>query len=344
MSRQLLAVRRTGLVTSVGLSAPAACAAIRAKIKNPIETRFLDRKGEWIMSHSVPLGRSVRGLAKLVELASMSAEECVVNLLPEELARIPLLLCVAESTRPGRIAGLDEQLLETLRERLGGAKLAPESCLIPYGRVGAAVALQKARKLVYEAEAPAVLIVATDSMLIWSTLRALSEQGRLLTPDNSNGFIPGEAGSAVLVARPIAGHPSLHISGLGFASEQASIESDQPLRADGLTEAIRVALQDADCDMTALDFRITDIAGEQYYFKEAALALARTMRRPKVGFDLWHPAECIGEVGSAIGPALLVVAEAAGRKRYAPGPSMLAHAANDSGQRTAIVMRYAVGQ
>ena len=52
---QPLAIGRTGLVTSVGLSAPAACAAIRAKLTNPSETRFIDSHGEWIMAHQVPL-------------------------------------------------------------------------------------------------------------------------------------------------------------------------------------------------------------------------------------------------------------------------------------------------
>jgi len=70
--------------------------------------------------------------------------------------------------------------------------------------------------------------------------------------------------------------------------------------------------------------------------------LSRTLRRRKEEFDLWHPAECIGEVGSAIGPAMIAVAEAATRKAYAPGPTVLLHAANDAGQRAAIIMRFTV--
>ena len=51
------------------------------------------------------------------------------------------------------------------------------------------------------------------------------------------------------------------------------------MRADGLATAIKGALADAGCEMHDMDYRITDLSGEQYYFKEAALALSRTLRQ-----------------------------------------------------------------
>ncbi len=92
--------------------------------------------------------------------------------------------------------------------------------------------------------------------------------------------------------------------------------------------------------MHDLDYRITDISGEQYYFKEAALALSRTLRQRKEEFDIWHPAECIGEAGAAAGVAIL-----ARRRRRLPqglcaGPSILAHMAQRRGQRAAAVLHF----
>lgn len=339
MSAQPMAVVNVGLVTSVGLSAPAACAAIRAGLSNSTETRFVDAAGDWIASHTVPLDQPLRGRAKLAYMAAMVIEESLAATPREDWAEIPLLLCVAERSRPGRLDGLEDRLPEELGELLGNVRFGAQSCVIPHGRVSVAVALLQARKFLYESTAPAVLIVAADSLLTWPTLQVLEERERLLTKRNSNGFIPGEAASAVLVSRSAAGS-HLRIAGLGFATEAAHIETQEPLRADGLSRAIVQALQDAGCEMHDLDFRITDISGEQYYFKEASLALSRTLRRRKEEFDIWHPAECIGEVGCAIGPAMLAVAEASGRKGYAPGQTMLVHASNDAGQRTAIVVRY----
>ena len=34
---------------------PRECAAFRAKINNPTETRFIDSSGEWLMAHQVAL-------------------------------------------------------------------------------------------------------------------------------------------------------------------------------------------------------------------------------------------------------------------------------------------------
>ena len=293
------------------------------------------------MSHTVPMGTPLRGRAKLASMAAMAAGECLTDVSREDWARIPLLLCVAERARPGRLEGLESELLAETCALMRGSQFAAESCVIPHGRVSGAVALLQARRLLYESNIQRVLIVAVDSLLTWPTLQVLEAEERLLTARNSNGFIPGEAGSALLVSRP-AGGACLNVVGLGFATEQASIATEEPVRADGLSQAMMNALGEAGCEMHDMDFRITDISGEHYYFKEAALALSRTLRRRKESADLWHPAECIGEVGSAIGPAMLAIAAASSTKAYAPGPAVLVHSSNDAGQRAAIVARYTV--
>jgi 3-oxoacyl-[acyl-carrier-protein] synthase-1 len=175
-------------------------------------------------------------------------------------------------------------------------------------------------------------------LLTGPTLTSFENQGRLLTAGNSNGFIPGEAASAILVARATSGH-HLQIDGLGFATENAAIDKEEPLRGDGLMRAILASLRDAGRAMHEMDFRIVDVSGEQFYFKEAALALARTMHVHKEEFDIWHPAESIGETGSAVGPALIAVAAASAKNAYAPGTNALFHFANDAGKRAAIVAR-----
>ena len=50
-----LSILASGMVTSVGLSAPATCAAIRAALSQFVETKFMDRLGEWLMGSPVPL-------------------------------------------------------------------------------------------------------------------------------------------------------------------------------------------------------------------------------------------------------------------------------------------------
>ena len=184
-----------------------------------------------------------------------------------------------------------------------------------------------------------VLIAATDSLLSWPTLSHYEREDRLLTPTNSNGFMPGEGAGALLVRRPAEG-AELVVSGLGFGVEKAHLTSDEPLRADGLSAAIKAALAEAGVAMHDMDFRITDLSGEQFYFKEAALALSRTLRQRKEEFDLWHPAECTGEPGAVAGVSILALADAACRKRYTKGPAIVAHMGNDAGQRAALTLHW----
>jgi 3-oxoacyl-[acyl-carrier-protein] synthase I len=335
MSAQPLAVANTGLVTSVGLNAPAACAAMRAGLANLSETRFINSMGELISGHAVPLTQEWRGRQRLLRMASMAATECLTDVEPERWSEIPLLLCVAEEDRPGRAAGLDGQFLTDLYAAMD-TQFAEQSRVVPYGHASAAVALLQARRLIYEAASPAVLVVAVDSLLTWPTLREFDRQQRLLATANSNGFLPGEGAAAVLLAKP-SQPGQLCITGLGFGQETATMAKDEPLRAEGLSRAINDALADAGCAMHDMDFRIADVSGEQYYFKEATLALSRVLKRRKETFDIWHPADCIGETGSAIGPAMLAVASASVRKGYAPGTRILLHTSNDAGQRAAMV-------
>jgi 3-oxoacyl-[acyl-carrier-protein] synthase-1 len=337
MSAQELAVLKTGLVTAVGLTAPAACAAIRAKITNPTQTRFLDRGAQWITGYSVPFAE--RGQGKLEKMAASAAAQCLADIPKEEWSAVPLLLCVAEQTRPGREQGFDEQLHRSIEQRLDTRFAA--TAIIAKGRTSIGTALLEARRLIFERNAQHVLIVAADSLLEWPTLGAYERASRVLTPDNSNGFIPGEAAAAILVGRP-SGRPELLCAGVGFGTESATLDSGLPLRADGLVAAIRGALAEAGCALHDIDLRIADVSGEQYYFKEAALALTRILRQRKEELDIWHAAECTGEVGAAAGPIALAVADAACRKAYAPGPAILLHASNDDGERMAAVLSFGV--
>jgi len=336
-----VAIVSSGLVTSVGLSAPAACAAIRAGITNHTETRFMGSDGEWIMGAQVPLEKPWRGRTKLVKMAGMAIREALEPLGDIASESLPLLLCVAEHDRPGRLEGLDNGLFAELEVELGMRFHPLASAVVPQGRASVCLALAQARKLMSDQLMLRVLIAATDSLLVAPTLVAFGERDRLLTARNSNGFIPGEGAGAILIsAAEEKAEPQLLCLGVGRGMEPAPLNFEDPLRADGLTEAIKNALADAGCSMGALDFRITDNSGEQYYFKEAALALSRTLRVRKEEFDIWHPADCIGEVGAAIGTAIFAKALAACRKAYSKGRCILVHAGNDAGRRTAAVLRY----
>lgn len=337
---QSLAVIAAGMMTSVGLNAPAACAAIRAGLTNFADTRFMDSGGEWIVGGAVPLDPPWRGRAKLVHLAAPAIRECLDAIGTVATDKIPLLVCVSEKNRPGRFAGIEEHLLAEIQDALG-AEFHPYSAVVSQGRVGGVAAIQRAATLIYEGRLPFCIVASTDTYLTAGTLAAYERDSRLLTADNSDGFIPGEAGAAVLLGPGTRNASGMQITGIGFGKEPAPIMSETPLRADGLVQAIKMALASAKLDMGDLDFRICDVSGEQYGFKEASLTLLRTLRNGKETFDIWHPAECVGEVGAAAMPVLLGVVLAAFQKTYSLGSKVLCHFGNDDGDRGALILQYA---
>lgn len=341
MSAHPVAIFKTGLVTAVGQSAPASCAAFRAKINSPTETRFIDSSGGWIMAHQVELERPCQGVTKLVKMAAMAMREVLVDVPEKEWGRIPVLLCCAESQRPGRPEVAEERLLSDIARELN-TRFAPQSAVIAQGRVAVATALARARELVYQQRMSRVLVVATDSLINWHTLSHYDRESRLLTELNSNGFMPGEGAGALWVGADEGHAAQLICTGIGFGKEAAHIDSGEPLRAEGMTQAIKSTLADAGRQLHELHFRITDNSGEQYYFKEASLALSRTLRQRMEEFEIWHPAECTGEAGALAGVAVIAMAQHACLKGYAPGPNVLTHWANDAGDRAAVTLEYRV--
>ena len=333
-----LAIISSGMITCGGLSAPSSCAAIRAGIANFTQTVYMDQTGEWIIGGQVPLEAHLSGRARLVALLQAAIEECLSGIPKTEWPKLPAVVCVAEVARPGRLAGLEQNLLAELLGMLG-TEFHPASIILPEGRVSCGVALLHARRLLYENDHGAVLVVGADSYFVRDTMAAYEEKGRLFTRGNSNGAVAGEGGAAILVSRPTAGddHRKLEVLGLGFGMESASIESSLPLRADGLCDAIKAALHDAQIDIAKLDYRIADLSGEQYFFKEASLAITRLLRSKRAELDLWHPADCIGDTGAAAGIVGLCVGLAASEKGYAPGPGVMLHCSGDDGKRTCVV-------
>ena len=95
--------------------------------------------------------------------------------------------------------------------------------------------------------------------------------------------------------------------------------------------------EDAQHGESILDFKITDISGEQYYFKEASLAFSRIDRTKRKEFDIWHPADCVGDVGAALGLVMIAVLKSACEKAYTKGNHILAHLGNDDGKRSSMI-------
>lgn len=328
----------SGMVTPVGFDAAASCAAIRVGIDRFRETRFMF-DGDWVRGAFVSYRPVLEGRAKLLEMLVKATDEALEAAPPAARADTALFVCLPEHQRPGRPGGLDDGFAREAAARVKQrARLRSDLSVFETGTLGGINALLKIQELFQRSKAHYAVLAGVDSFLTARTLGHFHRQRRLLTADNSDGFLPGEAAAALLLSsRPEK--DSLQCLGIGRGQEPATLDSDKPLRSEGLLQAFRNALRMAGCGFEQLDYRLSDIAGEQYSFKDAATALTRAMRTRKEALDLWHPSDCVGRVDAAAVPFVLGVALAAARKRYAPGPGALCHFSDDAGGRAAVILR-----
>lgn len=332
-----LVIDSCGMVTGVGLCAQSTFAALRAGIRRIKETSFIF-DGEWLHGSPVRLPRPVLGREKMLRMVLSAISQCLVAV-REPPSQLGLALCVAEPGRPGRPLWLHEEFLDDVVRRLPATAVS-EARLVEFGRNGPIITLGELSS--GSAQRNAWIIAGVDSFLSAPMLTFYHNEGRILTAQNSDGFIPGEAASAILV-RSAERAQGLLCRGVGLAHERASISSGEPLRADGLAAAIKTAVNTSGLSFADIDYRLTDLNGEQYRFKEASLALPRTMRVLKNRFDMWNPIESIGDVGAAIVPLLAGWALIAAQRGYSPGPGSLCHASDDDGARGALVLRFERG-
>jgi 3-oxoacyl-[acyl-carrier-protein] synthase I len=217
----------------------------------------------------------------------------------------------------------------------------PQSAAIASGNVSGVIGLAHAREILGRRLARFCVIAGVDSFLQQEVVEAYIDQSRIMTKSNSNGFFPGEAGGAILVGPTSTGRDGeLQILGIGFGHEEATIGSDSPLRGGGQIEACRAALAEAGVPMHEIACRHTDLNGEHYKFKEAMLAQGRLLRQRVEKQEIWHPAECVGEIGAAHGPCVLGLSHYAGQKDFAPGPRTLCHFSGDGPERAACVVEF----
>ena len=275
-----------GMVTAVGLDAPSSCAAMRARLDGFQETRFVGGSSDWVVGAPVCLPRPWIGEERLARMAAAAISEALEPL-PKARNQTPIILCLAEQERHGQPYSDGRVLLRDIAA-IAEIETGSGSRVVTHGRPSGHVALGYARKLLTSGEASHVMIAGVDTYLTSAALSYYTQNDRILAPDNPNGFIPGEAAAAVLCGRPQKG---FGLYGLGLAREKASIynSDDLPMRGDGMTEAYQLALAECGIRMNRLGYRIADLIGEAYWFKQSALSSLRLLRNHHDFQDLWSP-------------------------------------------------------
>lgn len=331
-----------GVASPVGLTAAAASAAMRCRLSTFHELPYQLATDEPVIGAAVPgLSWTLSPSQRLVELLVMALRPAEGRFPVRQWERVPLLILKAGEDQPGGYVASETSLHLRLEQRLG-VRFHPQlSLTLAGGPTGLYSLLLRARTLLHEYGVPGCLLCACDSLLNAQALHRLHTLNRLKTLSNSDGIMPGEAAGCVWLSLqpPSPAGSSLQIEGLGFGNEPSTLLNDVPLRADGMYAAVKAACQEAGCLMSDVDLRLSNAAGESFYFKELSLVLSRVLRQRKEQFPLWLPAESVGDTGASSGLLQLAWLSQAFERGYAPGPRALCFLSGQGSERAVIVAR-----
>jgi 3-oxoacyl-[acyl-carrier-protein] synthase-1 len=210
------------------------------------------------------------------------------------------------------------------------------SRVIARGRAGLFEALGAALALLRDPDVPTCLVGGVDSFADDQRAGALLAQGRLLTVENKDGFVPGEAGAMLLLCNRPGQQAMANLLGAAAGNEEACHGSDRPITGAGLQQAMAQALAQANLTFDDLDGVAHDFSGEQRTFEEWMLAAPR-LSKGQAGGVVELPAFSVGEVGAAAGFLAIAMLAFLHKKGLHRRPSM-ALLSCDGPERGAVVL------
>ena len=123
------------------------------------------------------------------------------------------------------------------------------------------------------------------------------------------------------------------------ATEPVTIWSEDPSEGSGLSQAIRGTFEQLSDKGVHTGLIINDLNGETYRAKEFGSAATRVLSTMQTEWQLWHPAECIGDTGAASFAIAACVGARSLQKGYAKTENILVCGSSDDGLRGSVYLR-----
>lgn len=336
-----IAITGLGMVSCLAQGAKENSAAMRCSYSNfqPIEF-YIQNNSEQLLGATAT--RNIfTGLEHLIEI-SKAAIDNILNHNNHAFNTIPLIVILPTEKETPLTWKNDycSIFFNKLQDLFKDIKFSSNSSYHRCGKAGLKNGISQTRSILYDKNQEHVLLLCVDSLLNnhrISLYENYNDTLRLLTENNPDGFIPGEAAIALLLSKP-DGTKQTCITGIGHGKEKATIGSDAVLKSEGASNAIKMAAKNAGCKVRDTDFIISSVSGESYFFKEVSIARTKSLEQKVATHPLWHPADNIGEVGAAVGGAMIVMGHYAFEGNYAPGNRAVCLLSNDDENRAAFIL------
>lgn len=334
-----LFIQGVGLATAVGLGARAVAAATRAGVSRYAESELCNAAGWPYILALAPeealtqLPRGAGRAERLLALAALAASEALAATRGRSSSPIPLVLSVPEPIHGVR-APIDLSFVERLSTALGVRFDSATTRIEPGGAAAGVRALDTAADVLATGRAEHVLVGGADSPFDAQLLEVLGSQGRLRVEGASDAFVPGEGAAFLLLsARPGRG-VNVRAARPGVGRERGHRGSTEPHLCDGLAEAIRAALGPSGARPRSV---LAGLNGESLLAREWGVAVIRNGARIDPEAPVSHPAECFGDLGAAMGTALVALASLEVAESEERGPCLV-WVASEGDLRAAVVI------
>lgn len=335
-----------GACTPVGRDAWSSAAAVRAGISGFVQHPYMvDTAGKSMRAAIAPwLDIGLSGVDRLEALLFPSLEEAMEPVASRPGAPLNMAIALGlPSARPGVPEDIQQQIISRIKRRY--ARQFSGAASFAAGHAAGLIATQAAFTKLTQGALDACVVAGVDSYIEPITLEWLEANDQLHSAGPSNnawGFIPGEAGAALLLMRESVAETSglkvlAVVLGTGTSMEAKRIKTETVCIGEGLTQAFRATLAALPAGAKVSDI-YCDMNGEAYRADEFGFTALRTKESFESASDFVAPADCWGDVGAAGGLLHLALATVAGLKGYGRGLFTLAFGSGEQGERAATLL------
>ena len=326
---RVIAIEAMGAITAVGDNLPVSVASIYTSGRRCQALAALGADGRPVIGAPAMIGDDVRGIDRLRVLALMAIQECIGDQLGVQ-PPLPVVVCAPVLEPFGREASW---LLQRLLDDADLALDPDGSRIIAGGRGVLPDALALVEQRLVSQEWPACFLVGVDSLVATARLAREVAAGRVAGPSNATGFIPGEAGAALLLSlRADAGSAAI-IAGVGRCEGGPQFNTTAAVLAD----ATERALANAGISAPALGAICHDGSGDWAQLEELAVADARPPLSLVPEAQRLIPSISTGEVGAAAGALSLAIVGLLLAKGVVQRPALAMFAAEGPARAAAVL-------
>jgi len=318
----------------------------RAEIAAHAETPFRLPEGQRAtMLHIRTLPPRAQGVDRMLPVLRALVAPLFARLKTLGRPRIAATLCLPERFSPGgRGAAATPALQAALASEAKSAGLDVAVQIEPRGHAGLAYALQALGAALASGRIDAAVVGGIDTCYEAEAIDELVAQRRLFDGKNLEGFIPGEGGAFLLLARGdvarAARWPAVaRLEAAASAEEPAAVDLELPVTAAALTGVLRALCDPLEAAKRTVDYWLSDLTHEPDRVREWMLSFARAsagVSGPETTAELLTP--FLGDLGAATLPTALAIAAEAMARGDPAGRTCLACASSPGPSRGAVLL------